>query len=104
MVLEPPFQVQILVHPSTAGIQYQAGKLQGLPILQILIDQNLPLRRKVRRNPGISISWQIDEIERSIDTIKIDRLCPARRVAGKSQALLTNQRINQAGFPNVTSP
>ncbi len=35
VILKPALEIQVLVHPSAAGIQYQAGKLQGFPFLQI---------------------------------------------------------------------
>jgi hypothetical protein len=56
MMLKPPLQVKILIHPSAAGIEDQAGKLQGFPFLQIMLNQNLPFRHNGQRNPGITIS------------------------------------------------
>jgi len=104
MMFQPPLQIEILLHPSAAGIQNQAGKLQGLPILQILFDQNLPLLRKLRGNPGIPISRKIDEIHSSIDPIKINRLCSTRCVTRESQLSLAGKGVDQAGLSYVTSP
>ena len=56
VMLEPPLQIEIFLHPSAAGIQNQAGKHQGLPIVQILLDQNLPLLGEPLGDPGISIA------------------------------------------------
>ena len=103
-MLEPPLQLQILLHPSAAGIQDQAGKLQGFPLLQILVDQLLPFLLVARRHPGVSVTREIDEVERAVDPVEIDRLRATRRVAGKRQPFLPGQGVNQAGLPDVTSP
>ncbi len=58
---------------------------------------------KLLRHPGVSISGKIDEIERPVDPIKIDRLCATRGVAGKCQPFLPGESVDQAGFPYVTS-
>src|SRR5690242_9757568 len=103
MMLEPPLQIEILVHPSAAGIQYQAGKLQRFPLLQVLVDQLLPLQLVTRRHPGVSVPRKIDEVEGSVDTVKIDRLRATRGAAGESQPFLAYQGVDQARLPYITS-
>ena len=56
VMLEPPLEIEIFLHPSAAGIQNQAGKHQSLSIVQILLDQNLPLAGEPLGDPGISIA------------------------------------------------
>ena len=104
MVFEPLLQAEVFFHPSAAGVQYQAGELQGFPLLQIMIDQLLPLVLVAGRNPGISIPRQIDKVAGSVDPIKIYRLCATRRAAGECQPFLPDEGIDQAGLPYVTSP
>ena len=104
MIFKPALQIPVLVHPSSARIQYQAGKLQSFPFLQIFTDQYLPLRHVGRRNPGIAVTRQIDEIARFIHQVEIDGLRASRGTAGKCQLFLPRQSIDQAGFPNVASP
>jgi len=102
-ILEPPLQVQILVHPSAASVQNQAGKSQGFRIFQVLSNEFLPFELVPQGHAGISISGQIDEVEGSVDAIKIDRLRSTRGIAGESQPFAPRQGVEQAGFPNVTS-
>jgi len=104
VMLEPPLQIQILFRPSAASIEYQAGRLQKLPLLQIVLNQLLPIPGERERNPRVTISGKIYEIKRIVDTIKIDRLRATRCVAGESQPFLADQGIDQAGFSYVTSP
>src|SRR5579864_5721464 len=103
-MLKPPLQVQIFFRPSAAGIEYQTGRLQILPFLQIVLNQLFPFPSDRRRNPRVTISGKIDEIKSVVDTIKIDRLRSTRCVAGESQPSLASQGIDQAGFSYVTSP
>src|SRR4051812_14928149 len=104
-MLQPPLQIEILLHPAATGIENQAGKLQGLPILQILIDQNLPLVREPLRNPGITISGKIDEVHRFVNnSIKVNRLCSTRCVTRESQLFLAGEGVDQAGLSYVASP
>src|ERR1035438_6535525 len=103
-LLEPPLQVQIVVHPSAASVQDQAGKSQGFRILQVLLDQFLPFELVPYGHTGVSVSGQIDEVVGAVDAIKIDRLRSTRGVTGESQPFPPHQRVDQAGFPYVTSP
>src|SRR4051794_31498442 len=103
MMLEPPLQVQILVHPSAAGIQYPAGQLQGIPLLQILIDQLLPLQLMPWRHAGISIPRKIDEVKRPINPVEVDRLRATRGATGEGQPFLADQGVDQTGLPYITS-
>ena len=103
-MLQPPFQIEIFLHPSAAGVQHQAGKLQGLPIVQILFDQFFPFHHKLLRHLGISISRKIDEIECAVDTIKINRLRSTRGITCERQPFLPGESVNQTGLSYVTSP
>ena len=61
-------------------------------------------RMQLLRDPGVSISRKIDEVELPVDPVKIDRLRATRCVAGERQPFLPGQGINQAGLPDVASP
>jgi hypothetical protein len=52
----------------------------------------------------ISITRQIDEIEITFYSIKVDRLRAARCVTGKRQPALSRKRIDQTGFSDIASP
>ena len=52
----------------------------------------------------VSITGQIDEIEITFYSIKIDRLRAARCITGKRQPALSCKRIDQTGFSDIASP
>src|SRR5947207_12833217 len=103
VMFEPPLQVEILFHPSAAGIDDQAGKLQALPLLQILVNQNFPLLRESGRHPRITIPGEIDEIERILDTVKVNSLRSTRRGTCESQPLRAGQGGKQAGLTKLAA-
>jgi hypothetical protein len=68
-----------------------------------MLNQILPFRNHRQRNPGVTISRQIDEVKRSVNTIKIDRLRPTWRIARERQPFLLCQGVQQTGLTYVTS-
>jgi len=102
--LQPLLELQIPFHPAPAGIQDQEGKIQRLPVQQVALDQVSPLAGHLLGNPGVTVPGEIDEIERSVDSVKIERLRAARSATGESQPFAPYQGVNQAGLPYVTSP
>jgi hypothetical protein len=103
-MLEPPLEIEIFLHPAAAGIQNQAGKHQGLSIVQILFDQNLPLVGEPLGDPGVSIARQIDEVATLVDAVKINGLRSTRCITRERQLFVAGKGVNQAGLANVTSP
>src|SRR4051794_28594768 len=97
-MLEPPLEIEIFLHPAAAGVQNQAGELQAIPFLQVLLNEDLPLARKLHGHPGITIPGKIDEVHLLVDPIKIDSLCATRCVTRESQLFLAGEGVDEAGL------
>ena len=61
-------------------------------------DKDTVVLRRIDEETG-----KIDEVEGSVDAIKIDRLRSTRGIAGKSQPFLPHEGVDQAGLPHVAS-
>ncbi len=103
MGFQPLLQIQILLHPTAAGVEYQDAKVQNLSFQQITFNELFPLERSVLGNPSVSVPWKIDEIMRTVDSIEVDRLRATGSVTGKSQPFCAREGIDQAGLANVTA-
>src|SRR5260370_43060 len=103
MGFQPLLQIQILLHPTAAGVEYQDAKVQNLSFEQITFNELFPLERSVLGDPSVSVPWKIDEIMRTVDSIEVDRLRTTGFVAGESQPFRTRQGIDQAGLANIAT-
>src|SRR5262249_8879252 len=77
--------------------------LQGASPEQVLLDQLLPLFADILGDFGESISWQIDKSETVVNLKEVDQLRTARPGTGFSQSVGPHQRIQQAGFADITA-
>src|SRR5580700_6423003 len=70
---------------------------------QILFDELFPLNHQFRRDSGVSVSRQIDEVELSVDPIKIHQLRASGPGACERQVLLAGKAVQQTGLTDVAS-
>ena len=104
MRFEPFLEVQIRLHPPAANVHDYQGEFEARSLAQVSLNHRLPLPAYYSRNPGISITREIDKVKPTVDLIKIYGLRAARRIAGERQLSLPGESVDQAGFANITSP
>src|SRR4029077_20622475 len=103
MELQPLLELQILFHPAPARVQDQEAELQRPSFEKVLFDKLLPLGCYFLGDTRVPVSGQIDEVELSVDPVKIDQLRTAGSCTGKRQPVLARQAIQQAGLAYITS-
>jgi len=103
MELQPLFEFQVLIHPAPTRVENNEAELQRPSIGKVLFDQLLPLELNILRNTRIPVSRQIDEVEFSVDPVKIYQLCATRFCTRKGQPLLARQAIQQTRLAYITS-
>jgi hypothetical protein len=104
MELQPLLELQILVHPTSARVEYQKAQLQRASLHQVLLDELFPLGFYVLRDPSVPVSRQIDEVKFIADPIEIDQLRASGPCAGIRQPLATSEAIQQTRLADVASP
>ena len=103
VVFQPLLQFQISSPSSRGGHPSTTHKRQRFPLQQVTLDQLLPLRLNLSWEP-VRIHSREDRQNRIVaDPIEIDQLRATRPRLVNANPLLP-PGVQQAGFPDVTSP
>jgi hypothetical protein len=103
VLLEPVSQLDVFLHPAPSRIQDDDAQTQSPAIEQVPLDERLPFGLFFTGNFSEPIPWKIDEPQAVFNLVEIDQLRTARPGTGTRQLIGIQQRIQQAGFADITA-
>ncbi len=90
LVLKPILQLEIFFHPAPASVQNKERHFQLSSFAEIAFDELFPVIRHTFRNPGVTVTRKINEIEPAVNAVEIDGLGATRSATCESQTFLPN--------------
>jgi hypothetical protein len=101
MGLQPLFEFQVLIHPTSTRVENHEAQLQRASPQQVLFDELFPLELYFLGHASVPISGQVDKVELTAHPVEIDQLRTTGPRARKRQPLRTREAIQQTRLAHV---